>query len=64
MAADVKAYVESCKLCQEYKSQNKSVAGLLQPLPVSAKRWESISMDIVSGLPVDNEWIHRMCGFC
>ena len=51
MRDDVKAYVESCKLCQEYKSQNKSAAGLLQPLPLLAKRWESISMDIVSGLP-------------
>ena len=38
MRDDVKAYVESCKLCQEYKSQNKSAAGLLQPLPVPAKR--------------------------
>ena len=51
MADDVKAYVESCKLCQEYKSQNKSTAGLLQPLPVPAKRWENISMDVASGLP-------------
>ena len=51
MTEDIRAYVESCKLCQEFKSQNKSPAGLLQPLPIPTKRWESVSMDIVTGLP-------------
>ena len=54
MAEDVRQYVESCKLCQEYKSENKSAAGLLQPLPVPDKRWESISMDIVTGSTRDS----------
>ena len=52
MEQDVRQYVETCRLCQEYKSQNMCAAGLLQPLPVPSKRWESISLDIITHLPV------------
>ena len=52
MEKDVREYVESCQLCQQCKSQNICPAGLLQPLPIPEKRWESMSMDIITHLPL------------
>ena len=52
MEKDVRQYVESCLICQQCKSQNICPAGLLQPLPIPEKRWESISMDIITHLPL------------
>ena len=54
MDKDVRRYVESCQLCQECKPQNVCSAGLLQPLPVPDKRWDSMSMDIITHLPVSD----------
>ena len=54
MDKDVCQYVESCQLCQECKPQNVCSAGLLQPLPVPDKRWESMSMDIITHLPMSD----------
>jgi hypothetical protein len=44
-------YVLSCDSCQRNKSSNQVPAGLLQPLPVPSRRWESISMDFITQLP-------------
>ena len=52
MEKDIREYVESCQLCQQCKSQNMCSAGLLQPLPIPEKRWESIAMDIITHLPL------------
>ncbi len=44
-------YVLSCDSCQRNKASNRVPAGLLQPLPIPARRWESISMDFITQLP-------------
>ena len=46
---DVQAYVLSCLVCQLDKMERKKLVGLLQPLLISEKPWESISMDFVKG---------------
>ena len=51
MGEDVQAYVRSCLVCQLDKTERKKAAGLLQPLPIPEKPWESISMDFISGFP-------------
>uniref|UniRef100_A0AAV1T1M5 Uncharacterized protein n=1 Tax=Peronospora matthiolae TaxID=2874970 RepID=A0AAV1T1M5_9STRA len=48
----VRKYVRACEVCQRVKS-SPSLRAPLQPLPVPAECWESISMDFVFGLPND-----------
>ncbi|RVX03852.1 Transposon Tf2-2 polyprotein [Vitis vinifera] len=51
MGEEVQAYVKTCLVCQMDKTERKKAAGLLQPLPIPEKPWESISMDFISGFP-------------
>ena len=48
----VRDYIRSCEYCQRNKSSNSLPAGLLQSLPVPATRWDSISMDFITHLPL------------
>ena len=51
MARDVRAYVRSCDTCQRVKPSTQVPAGLLQPLPIPDKKWESVSLDFIVDLP-------------
>ena len=55
MGEDVQAYVKSCLVCQLDKTEKKKMAGLLQPLPIPEKPWQSVSMDFISGFPKARE---------
>ncbi|KAJ9509744.1 hypothetical protein QJQ45_011390 [Haematococcus lacustris] len=48
---NVKSYVRSCHSCQVNKSSAKKPAGLLQPLPIPERPWDSVSMDLIVKLP-------------
>ena len=50
MGKSVKEFVKSCESCQRSKS-GKLKVGLLQPLPIPERPWDSISMDFIVGLP-------------
>ncbi|KAE8696991.1 cytochrome P450 78A7-like [Hibiscus syriacus] len=52
MGNDVEAYVKKCLVCQQEKIEQNKLAGLLQPLPIPERPWESLSMDFIVGLPV------------
>ena len=54
MENDVEAYIKTCLVCQQNKTERKKSAGLLEPLPVPEKPWVSASMDFISGLPKVN----------
>jgi hypothetical protein len=45
-----KEYVKTCLTCQQNRTLNKKQAGLLQPLPISKRSWESVSMDFMVSL--------------
>jgi hypothetical protein len=48
---DVLKHIRECTTCQQNKSEQTHPTGLLQPLPIPEKKWESISMDFITGLP-------------
>jgi hypothetical protein len=48
---DVFKNVKDCTTCQENKDEHTRPTGLLQPLPILEHKWESISMDFITGLP-------------
>ncbi|CAN6455079.1 unnamed protein product [Victoria cruziana] len=51
MRDDVEAYVKTCLICQQDKGTNQKTAGLLEPLPIPERPWESLSMDFIVSLP-------------
>ena len=51
MQHDVESYVKQCHECQTNKPTNQRHVGLLQPLLVLARKWDSIGMDFITQLP-------------
>ncbi|KAG6472970.1 hypothetical protein ZIOFF_070450 [Zingiber officinale] len=55
MENNVEVYVKTCLVCQQYKTERKKEARLLQLLPIPEKPWVSVSMAFISGfLKVDD----------
>eukprot|EP00877_Chromochloris_zofingiensis_P000946 jgi/Chrzof1/10852/Cz05g14160.t1 len=51
VAADVKAYIQTCPACLASKSSTQVPIGLLHSLPVPEGKWQQISMDFMVSLP-------------
>ncbi|KAK8539059.1 hypothetical protein V6N13_135823 [Hibiscus sabdariffa] len=51
MRQDVIDYTKTCLICQQDKVHQKKSAGLLEPLPVPTRPWESVSLDFNISLP-------------
>eukprot|EP00253_Pinus_taeda_P018433 PITA_18433 len=51
MKKQVVEYLARCLECQQIKAEHQHPAGLLQPLPIPEWKWETISMDFITGLP-------------
>ena len=51
MYTDAVAWVRGCDACQRNKASSHKPKGVLQPLPVPARCWGSISTDFITGLP-------------
>ena len=51
MKRDISIYVSRCPTCQQVKSDQQKLAGLLQPLEVPDWKWDQVSMDFIDGLP-------------
>jgi hypothetical protein len=49
---EVSRYVTSCVACQSNKPSHQRPMGLLQPLPIPDRRWEVVTMDLITQLPV------------
>lgn len=52
----VKGYCKSCVLCKRNKAPRHRPYGLLRPLPVPLRPWDSISMDFIEQLPQSGEF--------
>ena len=62
MKREVAQFVSRCATCQRVKVEHMRPMGLLQPLDIPEWKWESISMDFVTGLPrsrggMDTIWV-------
>lgn len=59
MKNSIKEFVQSCTVCQQAKPERVNYLGLLSPLPVAKKDWETVTMDFISGLPSPDQldWI-------
>lgn len=51
MKSDILNHCKTCEICQRVKVPRVKPAGLLEPLPIPAGRWSSISMDFITCLP-------------
>ncbi|KAA0050376.1 ty3-gypsy retrotransposon protein [Cucumis melo var. makuwa] len=51
MKREVADFVNRCLVCQQVKASRQRPAGLLQPLSVPGWKWESVSMNYITGLP-------------
>ena len=62
MKKEITAYVARCDNCSRVKAVHLKSVGLLQPLPILGWKWEEISMDFITGVPVtqqghDSIWV-------
>ena len=51
MKRNVQNYVEKCQVCKQVKADRRKKAGLLRPLEIPMRKFESITMDFVTGFP-------------
>ena len=62
MKKEIAAYVARCDNCSRVKAIHLKSIELLQPLPILGWKWEEISMDFITGLPMiqqghDSIWV-------
>jgi hypothetical protein len=55
MYEEIKHYVSTCVKCQQNKASHQHPQGLLQPLPVPERRWQQVSMDFITQLPMTKQ---------
>ena len=51
ISVDVANFVKKCDSCQHVKASHRLPQGELHPLPIPGRRWESVSMDLITDLP-------------
>ena len=54
MDVTVAKFIRNCHDCKRTKEPRDRYQGVLQPLPIPQQPWQHISMDFVTGLPLDD----------
>ena len=62
MERNIGQWIQYCDSCQKVKAVRQKPQGLLQPLQIPNRRWESVSMDFITKLPTtprgnDSIWV-------
>ncbi|KAG8472899.1 hypothetical protein CXB51_034781 [Gossypium anomalum] len=52
MKRDISEFVSKCLICQQVKAEHQVPLGLLQPIMIPEWKWDRITMDFISGLPL------------
>ncbi len=52
MKKDIVDYVSKCLTCQQVKAEHQVPSGLLNPIPIPQWKWDNITMDFVTNLPL------------
>ncbi|KAK5839973.1 hypothetical protein PVK06_008833 [Gossypium arboreum] len=52
MKRDISDFVSKCLICQQVKAEHQVPTGLLQPIMIPEWKWDRVTMDFVSGLPL------------
>ena len=52
MKKDIVDYVSKCLTCQQVKAEHQVPSGLLNPIPIPQWKWDTITMDFVTNLPL------------
>ncbi|KAG8474782.1 hypothetical protein CXB51_031699 [Gossypium anomalum] len=52
MKRDISEFVAKCLICQQVKAEHQVPSGLLQPVMIPEWKWDRITMDFVTGLPL------------
>ena len=52
MKKDIVDYVSKCLTCQQVKAEHQVPSGLLNPVPIPQWKWDTITMDFVTSLPL------------
>ncbi len=52
---DIADYVTRCLTCQQVKAKHQVPSGLLQPIIILEWKWDQVTMDFISGLPLTQE---------
>ena len=59
----VEEFVRTCPVCQKANSDRRGTQGAIKPLPLPIRKWQSISLDWVVGLPdiIRHGVLHNAC---
>ena len=55
MVGDIREYVEICPTCQLEKVDHMMIKGNLQSLAILEAKWQEVSVDFVTDLPIASE---------
>ena len=51
MGRDIKRFTQSCDICQKVRPRKHAAYGLLQPIPIPTRPFDTITMDFIMELP-------------
>ncbi|KAK5773358.1 hypothetical protein PVK06_049664 [Gossypium arboreum] len=54
MKRDISDFVSKCLICQQVKAEHQVPSGLLQPIMIPKWKWDRVTIDFVSGLPLSS----------
>ncbi|TYG85799.1 hypothetical protein ES288_A13G084200v1 [Gossypium darwinii] len=52
MKWDISKFISKCLICQQVKAEHQVPSGLLQPVMIPEWKWDRVTMDFVSSLPL------------